>query len=296
MFGRLEKSKGEAIRPSFSFFVLALVLSVTFFLVFLGNFRYYRTQIAIIYIPKSEAFATHTPYVMENLVRLPKMLAFYEKMTRDNSNISDQFAGKPQDEKKELWNQMLKVEKDDGSSIVKIEVTSRDKESSLILAKQTARTLFDTTSFYYNIKTDANLRVADEPITLAIIKNWFWLVLASVIFGLVGSYLLQLISAKISFDASSFKNLRRPDILTEDILDEEYMPEIDKETIREMEKKAQAWVKQSHAPSNLPIAQVGEPEVEMEIPEIKDEVRQDFGEPTEEELKKRLNQLLRGEL
>jgi hypothetical protein len=276
---------------NFSFITLAIILATIFFMVSLGSFKYYQSEIKILFIPKNEKIAAQTPYIMENLVRFPGMLSFYEKTLRENSDIADQFAGKSKDERKKMWNEMLDIQKDDGSSIISFKITSRDKNESQLLAKKTVQTFFSTASFYYDIKTDIDLRIVDETVTKTILKNWAWLLVGSIIFGLALSFVLNSLLEKV-LNLHKFKPW--PVIKKEFFISEK---PVKSETISEMPATQKNWQKTSGAPANLP---VGEPLMEEEIfeePEITSNYEENiYSEPSEEEMKKKLNQLLRGEL
>ncbi len=288
-----EKFKACRFQFSFSFFILALILAIVFFLLLAGGTQYYRTRISILFIPKSEVLATHMPYVMENLVRLPKTLSFYEHVLRDNSNLTDDFAGKSKDEKKKLWNKSLNIKKDDGSSIINIWVASKDRTQSTELAKQTARALFDTASLYYNIKSDADFRVIDGPIAAPSVKHWIWLLPLSILLGFVASFLLNLISSLLINVAKKLRQCFQSSRHRLEVF----------EKAKEKRETSSAFpgiktaIKKSKAPENLPIG-----EDLSSIPpasdsfEITENAETELPEPTEEELKRRLNQLLKGEL
>ncbi len=291
-------------RFGLSFFVLAAILALIFFFFSLENFRTYRSKVTIMFIPKSETLSTHTPYVMENLIRLPKMLSFYERMLRDNSNLSDDFSGKTRDEKKEAWNEALDIKKDDGSSIINIKVSGKDKIQSAELAKQTAHTLFNTASFYYNIKSDADFRIIDGPVTVAVMKFWYWLIPLSVLLGLIVSFLLNLVLSNFSYFFSKTKNTLEMIKSQRGQDEKKFRPIQKKDVFKAASQVSEVTEKRHQAPENLPVAAEPyqfTPEDLSEIPPATENLylenkSREISEPTEEELKKRLNQLLRGEL
>lgn len=301
-----EKFIFSNFRFSVSSLILAAILAIAFFVVMAGNFQYYQTQISIIFIPKSETLSAHTPYVMENLVRFPKMLSFYERMLRDNSNLSDEFSGKTKDEKKVAWSKALDIKKDDGSSIINIKVSSKDKTQSSELAKQAARTLFGTASFYYNIKTDADFRIIDGPTTAPATRHWLWIIPLSIFLGLIVAYFSNAI---LSIIFKIIKDYGKKHLLAP----EEKLKVARENNFSAMFPKFEPVGKRAKAPQNLPAAPLNLPieeglaDIPPAIESIKpileneaepkiDEKTIIFTEPTEEELKKRLNQLLRGEL
>jgi hypothetical protein len=286
----------------FSFFILAAILSIVFYLIFSENFRVYTSQMTIMFIPKSETAAFNSSAIMENLVRFPKFLSFYDRLFSLNNNLKDQFSGLSQDSRKKMWNQAMNISKDDGSTMLKIEVTLKNREQSILFAKQTARTLFDTASFYYNIKTDADFRVVDGPVTVAITKSWYWLVLLSIFLGLAVSFILNFIFSNFADSLANSKNIFIKKTPAQEMQQfsepETKSSKIPFETLGVTEKRYQA-------PPNLPIAPETDqvysedlsqipPAMDVETaPELKP---QEMPEPTDAELKKRLNQLLRGEI
>ncbi len=275
------------IRINFSFIALAVILAVTFFLLLLENFKYYKSEISILFIPKNESLAVHTPYVLENLVRFPETLAFYERMLEGNKELTDQFAGESKDNKKEMWNKMLSVKKDDGSSIIKIGITVKDKNQPQPLAEKTARTLIDTASFYYNIKTDADFRIIEGPDTTSFLKYWHWLASMSIILGIAAALALNfLFSVPIRIIKNKKYQFQLPRAAG-------------KQAPKTFSEKIHDFSKRSVAPENLPTAQFEETVPEDIMPEeinYEHKENKEHSEPTEKELKERLNQLLRGEL
>lgn len=282
MFDTIKK-----IRINFSLIALAVILAATFFLLLLGNFKYYKSETSILFIPKSESFAVHTPYVLENLIHFPQLLAFYERMLENNKGLLDQFAGQSKDNRKKMWNKMLSIKKDDGSSIIKIGITAKDKNQPQAIAEKTARTLIDTASFYYNIKTDADFRIIEGPDTTSFLKFWHWLVLISIILGTAAALAINfLFSALIRVT----KNKKYQFQLTRAA--EKQAPKI-------FPEKKSTFAKRSAAPENLPTAQFEEIIPEDIMPEesyYESEKTEKYYEPTENELKERLNQLLRGKM
>jgi capsular polysaccharide biosynthesis protein len=298
------------IRNPFYFSLIAVVLTGVFFLLFLSDFRFYRSEISIILIPKTERTSLQSDAIMENLVTLPKNLSFYEKILHDNPQLNDSLAAYSQDEKKIRWNEMIKIERVDGSSIIKLSVISRIKENSAVLAKYSTYTLFDTVAYYYNVNSDINLSIVEGPITNPFVKNWIRYIFLSLLMGLIVSlpvywifYLLfdYLENRKqiFHFPKFNFGNWQR---LSADVPAKKYgFPNFSKKP--ELPPH-EGIVKKSPVPGNLPIALPNLPTMPIQeeiIPQIfseKSETEEiiEAKEPTEEEYKKRLNQLLKGDL
>jgi capsular polysaccharide biosynthesis protein len=320
-----EQKKLNTLGFGFSFFVLAAILAVVFFFLFSENFRAYRSKVTVIFIPRSETASFQSSAISENLVRFPKLLSFYERMLEKNSNLQDQFSGLSKDSRKRMWNRALDVKKDDGSTMINIEVTLKNRAQSALFARQAAHTLFDTASFYYNVKTDADFRIIEGPVTVAVTQSWYWLMLLSVVLGLIISFLLNLAFSNFAYFISGTK-VAPEKIGIKKVRDEEYAdyatPVQDDDFFRNVAQTSETFEKQHQAPENLPIAaeshdisfddlseispaesiyqdinsrEISEPTEEERKMRL-NQLLHEMPEPTEEELKKRLNQLLRGEL
>ncbi len=281
------------------YFVVAAILSAVFFFMLLDYFKAYRSEVSILFIPRSEKAVAQASYISENLVRIPKKLSFYEKVLADNKEIVDQFTGKSPDERKNLWNENLSVKREDGSTIFNISVSSKNRDDSLKLARQTAYSLFDTVSRYYDIKTDVDLRIIDGPAASPYAKGLHWVILISIALGLAVSFLLYFIfyvwDRYIKIPRARISPKKGISLEQEMPRQEELFPPTP-EKIVTAERKAVA-------PSNLPTVEnfyLPYDHEELFTPEMlmgeEKSAPTKNGEPTEEELKERLNQLLRGEL
>ncbi len=313
-----EKFEKERFRLPSYYFVVAAIFSAVFFFMLLDYFKAYRSEVSILFIPRSEKAIAQASYISENLIRIPKQLSFYEKILADNKEIVDQFAGKSPDERKNLWNSDLSVKREDGSTIFNISVVSKNRDDSLKLARQTVYSLFDTVSRYYDIKTDVDLRIIDGPVASPYAKNLHWVILISIALGLAVSFLLYFIfyvwDRFIKIPKARISPKKEIRLEQELPRQEELFPPIPEKTVT-AEKKAVA-------PSNLPTvedfylpydheepftpemiekiketqpSEAQEP-TEEELKERLKQLVREKNEPTEDELKERLNQLLRGEL
>lgn len=288
------------------FFILALILSATFCLLFLENFKSYNSQITILFIPKNEKMAIQSEQVVKNLTEFPHYLSFYEKLLVDNENIEDEFIGYSKDKRKELWNKKLEISRENNSGLIEIGITGEDQVESEKIAKQAAFTLFGTASRYYNIKNEIDLRIIDGPITSVKIKNWAWLISLSVILGAFSSFLITVVCLKSgNFLLNGFRFISK--IFYRQKLSSKIEKNKEKEKLEIKAEyplftsfeKSMSQEKKSQAPSNLPI--VEDPcapveDIRTDKTRIVKEKVDLTKEPNEEELKERLNQLLRGEL
>jgi hypothetical protein len=338
-------------------YILALVFVFTIFLLLLDSNRMYKSTISILIISKSEIAASQIEEINSNAVHFPKMLSFFERMLRDNSDIKDFTQGHTPDERKELWNKYLEVseEKSGAKNIINISIYAKKQADSETLSKKTAQTLFSVMSGYYNVKTDLDMRIIEGPISSTIVFGMIWIVLFSMISGLMLAYLVHIITEKFStlsfnINGSQIKNALQK--ISNPILDSKkqnlnsiedlYLPEeleaiknekvvtekTSEVTFEEKIKEEAATIpsepislpkmqypnfpempirqviKTTEAPDNLPIfdgysLQFSDPKqaVSNTIFEEKKEVKPiKQPEPSQEEIKKRLNALLNGKI
>lgn len=318
----------EPRKFSFYVFVIAFILSAVSFLFLIDNSKNYCTETSIILIPKSEKAAQDSEHIIENLKIFPTKLGFYNKLLKDNSNIKDNFFGFSDNQREQEWNKNLKIKREDKSSIIKISIKASDSEEAKYISDATISTLFSVISFYYNIKNDVDLRIIEGPTIHTEISNWFLITLLSLVIGTIISFLVNFISIFISnslvkngekvksqFEKSFFKFNFESKKTIENIAVQK------NETTKNIPailKPSVEIKKTSSAPQNLPgtpgnlsfidedyfrttILKGGKPtektiEVKTENQKVPQESASADQEPTQEELKRRLNQLLRGEL
>lgn len=302
-------------RAPLYFFVLAAIFSVTFFLLALEKHKFYQSQVSVIFIPKSEKAALQSEQIVNNLISVSRNISFYEKILKDNIQIRNQFEGYSKAEQRKLWRKTLQIEAEKNSSIINIKITAGNQLGSSQLAFQTAHTLFNTASRYYDIKKDIDLRIVEGPIVDPVIKNWFQLIFLSILAGIISSFvLLFLMDVALDILQKIFRK-KRP-ILSRETADFFKFSAIARET-REPEKRREEKTalftvpaatrspfKKAGAPKNLPVA-AGEDWIKEDFQEIYEfdgktkkistsDGTRAMREPTEEELKERLNQLLKG--
>ena len=360
-----KKYKENRVRFSVQVFIVGIVLSATFFLLLLDNFKTYRSTVTILVSEKSEVAAKQQNQIISNIMEIPHTLAFYERLLKYNPDLSDQTVGNTPDQRKQMWNNILDVRQVGGnSSLIEISVTAPQEDDADNLASKTTRTLLDTVSQYYNIKTDVDMRIIDGPISQPVVTDWFWILPLSIALGGMLALMLQsffdtlwqLLTGRFDgLENKSFFDFGKSDsAATKDGIDsferlyqeDQQEPSLfstEKDTVIAPEKDVISETTtdknlQSHemdalnkiiqqdtypnfpempvhatpktnAPDNLPIGddffyhqpeeagtdkiEQGE-EIETSQPEQKKEEK--THEPTPEELKKRLNQLLKGEL
>lgn len=355
-------SRLNAMRFSAQVLVMGIILSLTLFLLAIDMFKVYRSEISILVNVKSELAQMQSERIMANIIEIPQTLSFYDRLLKLNPDVRDVTVGLDSNERKEKWNEMFSIEQvKENASIFKISMIAKHENDSQQLASKTARTLFDTVAFYYDIKKDVDLRIVEGPISSSEVPSWLGLFLLSVIGGFALSVILNfffiigrnsLIDGGDLLKKSSFFDFKKKSDVTaeeeikslntlyqseqfeapfvfedkemESILPTENLEKNPQEDpkfqeIKKITKKFEPGKypnfpempireKQPEiVPHNLPIAddsflvQHEKPQHEMPAEQPAVAVEQEpvadvKKEPTPEELKKRLNQLLRGEL
>jgi len=332
---------------SVQFFVAFLVLASAFFLAFITGFKTYTASITVLVNAKSEFAAQHEKQILGNILEFPRMLSFYDRLLKYNTDVRDAVENKSLTQRKEFWNDMLSVKKvGKDSSLIKISITTSQKNDAQQLVQKTTETLFHFTGFYYNIKNDVDLRIIDGPISERNIFGLWWMLPLSIALGFLAVIFLQSMITK-SIDSfakkeSFFKNKNlfdfswpangktpvSPEAEMESLKDL-YMseqveatfpiqPKNDTSQFQEMKKLTKMTEQDKYpnfrevpkhaeqkasAPENLPIAddsffmQIGNGQKQSESNQIyseKSEIKKP--EPTADQLKERLNKLLRGEI
>jgi hypothetical protein len=272
---------------------LGIIITAAAFLFLIDYFKTYRSEISFLFIPRSELTAIQNEQIAYDLVEIPKRLSFYEKMLNDSNKIEDEFFGFPKDRRKKMWNEKLEAQRESASGIITLKIT--DNNQSEEMAKQAARTLFDTMSLYYNIRTEVDFRIIDGPITSAEIKSWPLAIFLSLVAGILITIFTYYLSNASEQLILSLGGRRLSGITKSKEEKEEYL-----RMMAPAIKPSVTQIKKAEAPNNLPVADAGsllaadimeeKKEINIEPAEIMEQ------EPTEQELKDRLNKLLRGEM
>lgn len=304
-----------------AFVVTFIFTTLAAALFWLDFFRSYRGDVTVLIVSKTSKPAQE---LTDNAAELAGMLSFYERVLQDNDLIDDEFTGYAPDERKNLWNNKLSVRRDEKSGILTLSVREDTPEKAARLAGQVAHTLFATMSFYYNAQTEIDLRIVDGPLVSYTLARPASYVFTSVFSGLFISLLFfgfLKVASKFSIRSKieASKNLAREKFIQGAsvpwIDPRKFMPEkplnlpfgdFSASSMKQNESRTipSPYVAHAPAPANLPVAPVVEPEApsdeEMKEPAVmfppsepvSAEPRLD--EPTAEEYKRRLNELLSG--
>lgn len=310
----------------FSYFIMvALIISMVSFLLLLESHKKYTSEISIIFVPKSEIAAEDAKQIIGNMEVIPTKKFFYKRLSYYDESIKNKIRGLSD----------IEVKSEKNSSIIKISTSSKTQEDSISVSRTAVKTLFNVMGFYYDIKKDVDFRVIEGPITHTATTNWFLPLIYSLLVGALSIFVINLIFQNIpSYSRGKMKE--KTEEFFEIFKKTKIKPKIPKKKSEEVyeikpktpvapktpEKKAPAQGNPPSAPGKLTFIdedyfrnsiikngksetkKIEEPatevsiEASMKAPEkIKPAESADFHrEPTKEELKKRLNQLLKGEL
>ena len=312
------------------FIFLWIVFSCTFIFILLSQSITYRSEMILLVIPKNERIAVVSEDIAGNLNEMVGTLFFYEKLLKDNPGIEDEWADFSKDKKKKLWNEKAKAFHRAGSTVFVVEIMDKKQAQSNFLAKQLVGSLFNLAGKYYNIKTDIDLRILEGPITKMILRGWYWIVLAGILIGAFFSWLVQLFfifieklfstKSKLKFSSIKFPKIKNTSGRKKEDLEKLIENYAEKDNVF-FAPKIKKEFRKSNPPINLPIASVIEEkdvqekeddihtvQQKNEIPAFKEDqigleqiieeenTNKIIPEPTEDEFKKRLNQLLKGDL
>lgn len=301
---------------------LAVLAATIFFIVLINANRTYKSEVDVIIIPKSEAISKNINQIANDVREIPKTLSFYNRILSENEDIVDEAQELPDYKRKSFWESKIRTEKVDDSSMVKIIVFDGDQERAEDLSEQSGLEIANAMSQYYDIKTEMEIRIADGPIVgYGLGENVFILILKAVLEGIAASLLVFFINEILkalglgseskgkefaavsrSFFGAGIKTKveplsfdKKPAGLEKIKSEIKIVPE-EKSISSKLEKK-------SSAPENLPIGDFsGFADKEIQAKEIKEEEKAEaekepiIREATPEEVKERLNKLLKGDL
>jgi capsular polysaccharide biosynthesis protein len=145
-----------------TFLVTLVFVTLASFLFWLDSFRAYQSEIRVLVLAKSSAI--EADQVIDNLAELSKTLSFYDRVLQGTDLLDDDFEGYSPDQRRALWNETVRVERSDKSGILIITARQERSEKAKLLSEETSKALLSVASFYYNIKTDVDLRIVEGPI------------------------------------------------------------------------------------------------------------------------------------
>lgn len=328
-------------------FVVTLVfIIVASGLFWLDFFRSYKAEIAVLVVPKP-GISGASYDIASTMADLTQTLSFYERVLSDNDRINDTAFGLTPQERKRFWNETVSVERTSGSSLLTLQATGDTAEQAALIARQTVATLLAVTGFYYNIKTEVDVRIVDGPFVSHVLQTPLLWIVVSIFCGIAVTVLFFWILTLIpGFIGGRQENVNTPSSrpvadTPSDFAIGESVPWIDPQKFVPTKPKSLSFEnfpieehsavapvahapKRAQAPMNLPTADermdlpvADEEALPFEFEARPEEIEMSFveprmeeteasapasemsapanGEPTAEEYKRRLNELLAGE-
>jgi len=293
----------------------------------------YRSETEILAIPTNQMLADNFSQVAGNLEQIPMTLGFYNKLLELYPDIEDQYAGMSPAQRKQAWNNDLDVGQKEKSNVISVKVSNPNQWQAELIGQKVSSDIISIANRYYNSEyQQLNLRIIDNPVTSSVVKSSKWTsrvfpafvigfliaILISVLIGVIKNLLApktpepelpsgdvwKKYSEKDEPDVTTMESdLKKSD--TEEVTvmetpsDEEELP-IFTPTIKPTEDRLQPdLTKKAKAPQNLPVAQEAVPSIfsqeKKQAEPIPEKPKAYYREASPEEVKERLNKLLRGD-
>lgn len=152
------------------FWITSVFITLAAGLFWLDFFRGYRAEVTVLVISRSGSSQSGAE-IAGNLASLTRTLSFYDRMLSQNDLLDDAFESYAPDARRAHWNDAVSVKKFDGSSVLVVRAKGDTGEAARLLATETAQTLFSVAGFYYDIRTDVDLRIIDGPIVSYVVAS-----------------------------------------------------------------------------------------------------------------------------
>lgn len=305
-------------KKQLKFYIWLLIVFMTLIFIALVNLnRTYKAEMDVLIIPRNDAVSKNISQISNSIKEIPKTLSFYDRLLISSEDLDDEVEELPDYKRKAYWESKIRTEKIDDSSMVKITVFDKNQTRSEDLSRQAGLEIAIIMSQYYNIRTELDLRITDGPIISYGLEKSVWvLALESILGGILAAFMVHIINnflemlgigtrsqrKKIS---AAIRKLPGKIIKTgeEPIMFDKKPSGLEKRTKLHPEKESFFQTgKKSTAPENLPIADdpvISGANIESVKAEKieKSEISEQpvIREATPEEVKERLNKLLRGE-
>jgi len=179
------------------FWFAAIAIAIVAFLAFLNMSRIFSSEMEVLLIPKSNTTAENIDKITADAENFPQALSFYDEMIK-NGTINDPTKELPSSSRKAFWNSVIKTEKIDNSGIIKITAFSSDRVQAEIIDRQAVATLIGRLSQYYNIRTELDVRIIEDPVVVPTFSsNPLLLIVYSILLGLISGFLTAFIFSVI---------------------------------------------------------------------------------------------------
>ncbi len=276
--GKMLKSK--------SFWLVAILLAAIIFAFGINQSKIYQAEVKLLILPKNEISASNIDQIIENAKEIPTALSFYDKLVQLNPEIESGATSLSDKDRRDVWNAQIGVRRIGGSGMIVVSALNADQSQAEIISARTANDLLVVLGKYYNMQADMDGRIIDGPIVYQMAKaNFAKWVLIGLFFGLVLSMLIFSLAFYLQSKFEENGPIEIPLSLSS-------LKEYKSESLAEPE----LLTKEAAAPDNLPIS---ENSAISDIPEMPNEIFEGnesiLSEPTAEESGERLKKLLKRE-
>ena len=155
------------LSPQF-FFAVFFPLLLIAGLFWLNEIRGYRGNILLIALPKNETAVG----AAKNLSALASDPSFGLRVYSRVSDIQNPLLGQTLGKRRLIWNHIAHVHTLAGSDLITIELIGSTERETREVIEATSIELVHTASFYYNQKTDLDLRIVSPVEVFPSIENW----------------------------------------------------------------------------------------------------------------------------
>lgn len=284
------------------------------FLVALSLNRTYQSEVEIIFLPKNAHVTNSMNAVLSNAKQIVSSTYFYRKLVERNQDIEDPVDQLPEYKRKEYWNKTVTAERLEDSFVLRIKAVHKDREQVELLAFFTAKDIMSVMSKYYDIRNDLEMRVVESVFTRSVVTAWTWKwFLSSIAGGFILAIAITWVLVQRRKEDTSRSSIQSPkpwylpskqDINSAVNLEKEILRKEDIQTALATFKKDSSVKKKeiiptgkkASAPENLPVG--SEFTLQEESPKLEEKKPEKIldHEATPEEVKRRLNKLLKGEM
>ncbi len=151
-----------------TFWAVFVPLTLVAGLFWLSEIRGYQSQMSLLVLPKTE----FGKGAAANLSALARELPFAASMYNNELSLESPFTGKTTNERLKLWQETVTIATSGRSDLIRITARAADQDEALTLIKAVAAELVRTGSRYYNQKTDIDIRIIEEPVTVPSFTAW----------------------------------------------------------------------------------------------------------------------------
>lgn len=151
-----------------TFWAVFVPLTLVAGLFWLSEIRGYRAEMSLLVLPKTE----FGQGAAANLSALARELPFAVSMYNNELSLENPLTGKTTAERVKTWQEAVTIATSGRSDLIRITARAADQDEALTLIKGVAAELVRTGSRYYNQKTDIDIRIIEEPVTVPSLSAW----------------------------------------------------------------------------------------------------------------------------